>query len=94
MLGRDERISLFHDQLATGLLLGREVEAENLILCGFGGHGLGGRLDPDGDAEWAERTVPGAHARSLGGGFAEGGVATDEIGRAGGPDTYLGGDGE
>ena len=94
MLGGDERISLFHDEPAAGLFLGREVEAENLILCGFRGHGLGGRFDPDGYAEWSERTVPGAHARSLGGRLAEGGVATDEIGRAARTDTHLGGDGE
>ena len=94
LLGGDERASFFNHKSATGLLLGRVVNAENLIVGAFGCHGLGGRLNPDGYSEGAEGAVPGANARSLGRSLAEGWVATDEIGRMTGPDPYLGGDGQ
>ena len=54
LLGGDERASFFHNQSATGLLLGRVVNAENLILGAFGCHGLGGRFDSDRYSEGAE----------------------------------------
>ena len=81
LLGGDERVSFFHDEFAAGLLLGREIEAEHLILGRLGCHGLDSRFDPDGYAERTEGTVP-SGCLILGRRFAESRVASDEIGRA------------
>ena len=70
LLGGDERVSFFYDELAAGFFLGREIEAENLILRVLGCHWLDSRFDPDGYAERTEGTVPSGCGRSFGRRFA------------------------
>ena len=90
LLGRYECISFFRDQPATRLLLGGEVNAENLMLRSFRSHGLRRRLNPEGNTIGTERAIPGTYAYSLDWGFTKGGVTSDKIGRTVRPDTDFG----